>query len=62
MDNFERFVRALNTISSQVYAFFALLVGLLCILSHQNAQNVGGEIIVGAFAIMRSGSHTEEGK
>lgn len=44
-------VRALNSISSQVYAFVVLLVGVFLLIK---GFDFGRELIVGAFALLRT--------
>jgi hypothetical protein len=46
------FVAAMNLIGSNVWAFLAFLVGVFLVV---HKIDVGHEIVVGAFALLRSG-------
>lgn len=55
MDCFAEFVKSLNSLSSQVYAFITLLVGVFLILK---GHDVGKELVVGGFALLRVNTTT----
>lgn len=55
MGFFAGFIKSLNSLSSQVYAFVVLLVGVFLILK---GHDVGKELVAGGFALLRVNSST----
>lgn len=49
------FVKILNSISSQVYAFGAILVGIFLVCK---GQDIGKEIVLGGFTLMNTTMHS----
>jgi hypothetical protein len=60
MTNFiDTAVRAINALNSNVWGFSCLCLGVFLFL---HSPSVGGSIITGSFAILRSNNETPDGK
>lgn len=51
------FVKALNSVSSQVWAFMAMIMGAGFIV--HGSPEIGRELLMGAFALFRTSSDTQ---